>query len=637
MSTDNRTMLNDCEANTGWAGDDTATAVSDTGSFYEGSNSLSTQLSDTDEHMYTTQDSVGAGTFNIDLSDSTCYMLIKDNLGESYANGGVMFVLGDGTDRIGYDVGGNDAPGLTLPTYFQSYKLDVSVVVASPGTNFATFAGSEANLDQTQITQIGYGSNHLAKAVGSVDNVFMDAFRYIANDSYALTINGGTSGTPETMSDVQGDDVTNGWGMIGNPIGDQYLFFAPTEWGEDTATADHYFTASNEQWYWLGDNGGGRALGATHFPFRVIGNATDTGSFVITNVVIVNTGTGADFDCSSTNVDTLEIDGCTMIGLSTFSSPSTPGGGDSRFCTNTIFQSCGQVTHNGASMNGCSFNESTVAADVGAVLYNETADPDGEMDDMTFVKGTNAHHAIEFGTSAPLTMTFRGMTTSGFSATDGNNDSTFLFPDRGSDVTWTVNVIGGTGNFTYKKARAGDTVSIVIDPVTTLVTVNDENGSALSGARVIVEANSGGSLPHLAAVTITSSGTTASVSHTAHGMQNGDKVAIRGDDDTELPYTGVFTISNVTTNAYDYTMGSTASSPASGSITSTWVAVEGTTNGSGQISASRTFSVDQAVRYKIRSSTTSPLYKAFPPKGFATSTIDNVDGVSLSVQMVRDD
>ena len=35
MSTDNRTMINDCEANTGWAGDDTATAANNAGEFYE--------------------------------------------------------------------------------------------------------------------------------------------------------------------------------------------------------------------------------------------------------------------------------------------------------------------------------------------------------------------------------------------------------------------------------------------------------------------------------------------------------------------------------------------------------------------------------------------------------------------------
>lgn len=480
MSTDNRTIINDCEANTGWAGDDTATPVADVGSVYQGTNALSTQLSNADEHMYTTQDSVGAGTFNLDWSDSTLYMLIKDNLGKNFAGGGVMFVIGDGTDRIGYDVGGNDAPGLLLPTYFQSYKLDVSVIVTTPGS-FATFAGSEANLAQTACTQIGYGANHLAKAVGAVDNAFMDCFRYIANGSYALTINGGTSGTPETMADVQGDDVTNGWGMIGNPIGEQFLFFAPTEWGEASASADSYFEATNEQWYWLGDNGGGHAVGATHFPFRLVSNATDTQSFKLTNVVIVNTGTGADVDASDANFNTIEVTGCTIIGWSTFIAPTS--GGTSRFWEETAFISCGQITHKGASMNGCSITDSTVAADTGALLYNVAADPNGETDDMTFAKGTNAHHAIEFGTSAPLTMTITGIATSGFNAANGQNDSTFLFPDTGADVTWTLNVVGATGNVSYKKVRAGDTVNVAAS-VSVQIKAQDNAGSPIQNVRI---------------------------------------------------------------------------------------------------------------------------------------------------------
>ena len=642
MSVDNRTMLNDCEANTGWTGDDTATVIGTTGSFYEGSNGLSTQLSDTEEHMYTTEDSVGAGTFNIDLSDSTIYLLVKDNLGEPFANSGVMIVIGDGTDRIGYDVGGNDAIGLLLPTYFQCYKLDVSVVVAAPGTAFFAFAGSEANLDQTQITQIGYGSHHLAKAVGSVDNVIMDAIRYIANGSYALTINGGTSGTPETMADVQGDDVSNGWGMIANPLGSQFQFFAPTEWGESTANADHYFEASNEQWFWLGDNAGGHAVGAGNFSFRVVGNATDTGSFRIANVSIVNTGTGAEFDCSDPDVDTLEIDACTMIGLASFDAPAS--GGTSRFCTSTLFQACGTVTFGGADMSGCSFIESTVAADTGALVYNTTADPDGELDDLTFTKGSAAHHAIEFGTSAPnsgtspTSMTIRGMTANAFNASDGQNDSTFLFPDTGSDVTWTLNLVQFTGNASFKKARSGDTVVINIDPVTTLVQVTDENGSNLQNARVIVEARNGsGDLPFEDSVTITSSGTTASVSHTAHGMSAGQLVKIEGAN--ESPYNGVFAITNVTTNAYDYTMGSTTTSPATGTITSTGVVLQGLTDASGQISASAAYSVDQPVQYRIAMATSTPLYKRVPEgeQDAIAATIDNVDGLTISVQMIRDD
>ena len=466
MSTDNRTIINDCEANTGWAGDDTATANSDTGQHYQGSNSLSTQLSNADEHMYTTQDSVGASTFSLNWSDSTLYMLIKDNLGESFANGGIQFVVGDGTNRAGYDIAGYDARGMPLQFFYSAFKLDVSVIVATPGS-FATYAGSEASLNQAAATQIGYGSLHLAKAVGSVDNVFMDCFRYISNGSYALTINGGTSGTPETMADVAGDDISNGWGMVANPLASQYIFFAPTEWGESAAAADHYFTASNEQWFWMGDNAGGHAVGSGNFSFRVTGNATDTGSFVIDGVVIVNTGTPSDFDCSNSDIDTLEIDGCTMVGLASFASPVS--GGTSRFCTNTIFSGCGPITAGGAVMTGCSISGYEGATDSSAMIWNIATSPSAILGDCTFTKGTAATHAIEFGTSAPTTFTISDVTFSGYNASDGQNDSTLYFADRGSDTTWNVTIDGGTTP-SYKKERAGDTVNIITGSVTVTLT-----------------------------------------------------------------------------------------------------------------------------------------------------------------------
>lgn len=302
-----------------------------------------------------------------------------------------------------------------------------------------------------------------------------------------------------------------------------------------------------------------------------------------------------------------------------------------------VFNFCGAVDltvagSNGADITGSTIKNSTVAADASALVWNVNADPDGELDDTTHEKGATAHHAIELGTTSPLTMTFRGLTSTGFNASDSQNDSFFSVLRTSGTVT--INVIGGTGNFSYKSA--GATVNVVIDPVTTLFNVKDETGANLQNARVLCEAGNGaGDLPFEETVTITSSGTTASVSHTAHGLSAGDKVTIRFA--AENPYNGVFSISNVTTNAYDYTMGSTASSPATiasgkAAITSTGVVVEGLTNASGQVSASRTFTVNQAVRYKIMKSG----YKAIPASGYNTDTVDNSAGLTVTQQMSLD-
>lgn len=627
MSTDNRTQINDCEANTGWTGDDTANPISDAGSFIEGSGALSTQLSNSDEHMYTTQDSVGAGTFNLDWSDSTLYMNVKDNLNTTYALGGTQFVISDGTDTIGYDVGGNDAVGMPYKFFYAANKLDVSVIVTTPGS-FATYAGTEANLAQSASTGIGYASLHTAKAVGSIDNVIMDGFYYIANDSYALTINGGTIGTPETMADVAGDDETNGWGLVANPFGSQYIFFGPTEWGESAAAADHYFTASGEQWYWMGDNAGGHTVGATHFPFRVTANATDAGSFVIGSVAIVNTGTGSEFDCSNTDIDTLEIDTCSMSGLASFSSPST--GGTSRFCTNTIFSECGQITHNGASMNGCTVGGYEGTANTSAMIYNETANPNGVMDNITFTKGTAATHAIEFGLSSPTTMTLTGINFSGYNAANANNDSAIHVKRTSGTVDITVS--GGSGIVSYR--TDGATVNIISGAVDVTANAALKDGTAVENARVFLKASDGtGPFPFEDTVTIARATTTATVTHTAHGMATNDKIYLTGiTDKTEDNYS-VHQITVTDANTYTYTTTDSGSTSYTGTIKATFVALNGLTNASGILTLSRVYSSNQPVSGWTRKSTSSP----FLQEGVLVGTVNSSTGFNGTAVMLADE
>jgi hypothetical protein len=282
----------------------------------------------------------------------------------------------------------------------------------------------------------------------------------------------------------------------------------------------------------------------------------------------------------------------------------------------------------GATLSNATLSGYTGAADTSQLLWDNTNDPNGELDNLTITKGTAAHHAIEFGTTAPLTITVTGWTTSGFNASNAQNDSTFYVARTTGDVT--INVIGGTGNFSYKSAGAN--VTIVLDPVTTLISVKDDQNDPLQNARVLVEASDAtGDLPYDVTVTITRSGSTASVSHTSHGMANGDLVAIRFADQPE--YNGVFTISNVSANAYDYTVSGTPATPATGTIKATGVVVSGLTDVNGEVSASASYSVDQNVKGVVRKSTASPFFKLFD----FNDVVDNVNGLTKSVQMVLDE
>ncbi|KKM76904.1 hypothetical protein LCGC14_1375410 [marine sediment metagenome] len=185
MSTDNRTQLNDCD-------DDNADFTTrggalgtntDIGNLFESIASVQVLHSNVYDDTTTTTDNANA-IFSIDMSDMTVYLLAKDDgLGLS-SIASAMIVLGAGTDKIGYTVGGSDAIGMPVRRQFSSYKLDVSVVVLEPGTadiGHHVFAGTEAGLDQTAIDEFGWGTIHSAKAQGNVANLWLDSFTYIAN------------------------------------------------------------------------------------------------------------------------------------------------------------------------------------------------------------------------------------------------------------------------------------------------------------------------------------------------------------------------------------------------------------------------------------------------------------------------
>jgi hypothetical protein len=505
---DNRTEINDCEddnidfVTTGSAlGTNTAA-----GNLFENAASVQALHSNVYDDTYTIDDS-GGTLLNIDMTDVTCYLLAKDDgLGLSSV-ASAMIVLGDGTDRIGYTVGGSDAIGMPVRRQFSCYKLDVSVVIAAPGTadvDHHVFAGVEANLAHNSITQFGWGTLHSAKAQGNVANLWLDRFTYIANGSYAVTIQGGSSGTPETMSDAVGDDETAGIGLFANPLGSQFQFIGPTEWGTPSGTADSYFTATDEQWYWLGDNSGGHAVAATHFPFRLIGNATGTNSWVLERVVIVNTSTRAQFDMSDSNMDIVKLTAVTFIDLGVLTFPVQDVG--NKFCDNGIFINCDKMDLQSLDMDGNTWIGSN---DVdGAIAWDENTTDVANQDNSTFVSGGSGH-AIEIAPTGtgPFTYNISGYVFDGFAGQSGTDTDRVFFinppvsdPAIDEDITINVtdgsaiNIQGGGEGFSYRTVAAYTGTVSINQTVTLTVTVVDSDGAVVEGARVRIENASSGAL-----------------------------------------------------------------------------------------------------------------------------------------------
>lgn len=340
-----------------------------------------------------------------------------------------------------------------------------------------------------------------------------------------------------------------------------------------------------------------------------------------TNISIQALGTVSRGDFTVTDNADVNIDSCSFSDMGVFTLLGATA------IINSTLRNCGAITAPGSNLTGTSVLTSRAAADTSAVIWNVATDPDGLLDNMTFSKGTNAHHAIEMGTSSPTTMTLRGIAFTGFNASNGQNDS--VIHVKRTSGTVTINAVGCTGTVSYK--TAGATVVVIQDPVTTEITVKDiGTGAAIENARVLVTASdNSGPMPFEETVTITRSGSTATVAHTSHGLVDGKKVLIKGADQNE--YNGVKTITVTGVNEYTYTVSGTPATPATGTIKATGVVIDGLTNASGIISDTRTHGTNQPITGRVRKVTGTP-YKT----GAISGTINSTTGFSTTVQMIPD-
>lgn len=203
--------------------------------------------------------------------------------------------------------------------------------------------------------------------------------------------------------------------------------------------------------------------------------------------------------------------------------------------------------------------------------------------------------------------------------------NTAIYNNSGGSVT--LNIL--SGDVPTIRNGAGASTTVVSGQVTTTVTAVTTAGAAIQDAQVMLKAAAGGPMSADVTVTITNSGTTATVTHTAHPFATGDKVLIKGA--SHWQNNGVFSITVTGANTYTYTLPSAPGSNPTGTIKATYVALHGTTNASGQISALRSFTSDQPVTGWVRKAT-SPYYKTAQ----LTGTIDNVTGASLNAILLPD-
>ena len=458
----NYTLLTAADASTGW----TLFTTADADLKKEGANSMSGIFRATLASAYYTNGTpISADGKHIRI------WLMTNNLPymSSVANGGYELLVYDGSTTGYKTLFGSD----TYQGGWFNGVVDSSLVTGITLSN---------------ATRWGVRCHHDSSAKNAV-NTWIDRICYL--DGYYLT--GGTSGDCITLSTIstadKGTTVLYGYGVV-TTIDGVYFCTGKLVIGNGATTT--YFKMENDVLVFTDQmvaSGLYQITGVGSGCHILINNSTIKSSGTTDNTRFVIDMSDANIaSCVITNSVFLRAGNCVFLAGQTI--------------TGNTFNGCSQITHGGADMVNCSFSAYEGAADSSSMIYNVATNPKDYIKGCKFTKGTASTHAIQFGINTPITINIENVIFSGYNASNGANDSTLYFSDKGSDTTWTINCSECSGNISYKKERVGDVVNIVI-PETVLTLVGLQTGSDISiltasttTERVNVQENTGTTYPY---------------------------------------------------------------------------------------------------------------------------------------------
>lgn len=374
----------------------------------EGTYCLGVQVS-----TATVEDWITVTSFNAITNRIYIWILPRGEM-DLQSLGGVGIVVGDGTNRIAYYVGGSDyVPAFTVNGW-ACYVLDGNV----PPTGFNTLTGSEASLSWTAITEVGYRFKTLSKSLGGADNCFFDIARY----GTGLEIKGGTSVSPATWAEVAADDASKAsgkaYGICMEYQPGVYGIQGDVSVGDSTGTTTTYFKDESSTVVFMD-------TGAQAYTFDVVGNTTGTNTFIDGVVVgsgdtrtgrsgstYLNAGPQVTVDMSDANVDVLTLYG-TKFQL--IDQGITFGTDTTHVLAGVTFQANGQVDIGSVIARTCGFSETT--STVGALLWNESIN----IKNSTFIANTTGA-AVQHTSAVGTPYTYDNLQFSG-NTYDANNTS----------------------------------------------------------------------------------------------------------------------------------------------------------------------------------------------------------------------
>ena len=581
----------DESSDAGW--DDAGAMVDDGNLYYNGSKCVSAQFTKTGvgtimyEHI---------STFTVPTNGAILihHLWAAPPALSTLTNGGVRILVGNGFGVFyGWKASGSDAPPAPRGGW-ANYAIDPAIgspdyTVGTPATPYDTVgmavsATAQARGNPNACNAVRYGRCKSIFEHGDISNGYATFAGYAAIDNAP----------------------TNRWNLI-DPVKGGYEIQGLVTFGTATNAVDFRDANVNIS---LADT----VNVTSSFTKFEVNNASSNIEWTAISVSALGTNCKGSFEVIDDVV--VKKTSCTFTDMNTFIYKS-----NSELAT-TTYRRCGLVTQGSATFTDCIFDK---ASGVVALL----SDVLGDVTGCHFISdGTG--HAADLGTiSSTQSLTWNN-TESGYAGSNGSTGNETILVNVASGQTLTINVSTGASTPTYYNTGTG-TVTVVAGTVTTQVTVKDSvSKNAVQGVAVTIKAATTGPLPFEASVTITRVGDIATVDHTGHGLSTGQKVEINGAVQNE--YNRIKTITKIDADSYSYTVSGSPTTPATGTITSTAILIDGLTNVSGQISDSRTLSSNQDITGKVQKGSTSPVYK---PQDIAT-TIDSSNGVNLSFLLIPD-
>ena len=451
--------------------------------------------------------------------------MVASNIG-TYAQGGFQIVVGSSQSAFdAWYVGGVDK----APYPYGGWVCNVANTTVTPdGT-----AGSPTATEQ-YIGSAVYVTTGSSK--GEVHNC--DVIRYGRGSAI---FEHGEAADYATIAGfaTQNDNSSNRWGLIQETAGG-YLWKGRMQLGTSTNAVDFRDSNRNIFIQWT-------PKVTINFNLIECINASSNIEMTGFTITCLDTTTASQGRFLMTDQCDVTMTSCTFVDMDTF--VYDKGGAKTVDVDNCVFTRCNQITTGGASFDGCLFDEPTGATGVlasspanAALVSNCTFNSDGTGNGLEIT-----------GTAADFTLT--GCDFTGYDTADPGTAANKAIYVNIASGTVNLTISGGSGVSADHHVRtAGATVNVLTGAVTVKVTTTDSAGAAIESARVQLRASDGtGPFPYAEAVTISRSGTTATVTHTGHGLSTNDKVMLRGITGNKTADNTVHQITVTTANAYTFT------------------------------------------------------------------------------------